>query len=98
MKGGKKMKNTKNKKEMVNASDESCFWSCDGSIARNIEDLKNALLKMDKKSFSHHVNKEKNDFANGVKEGIRDDVLASKLKKSKTVKTIIKAIENSLKK
>ena len=88
----------KNTKEMINASDESCFWSCDGSIIRNIEDLKNALLKMDKKSFNHHVNKEKNDFANWVKEVIGDDVLANKVKKSKTIKTIIKAIEDSLKK
>ncbi len=92
------MKNTKNIKKIINASDEFCFWSCDGSIARNLEDLKNALLKMDKKSFSHHVNKEKNDFANWVKEVIGDDALANKLKKTKTIKTTIKAIEDNLKK
>jgi len=88
----------KNTKKIINVSDEHCFWSCDGSIARNLEDLKNALLKMDKKSFTYHVNKEKNDFANWVKEVLGDDALANKLKKSKTIKTIIKAIEDSFKK
>ncbi|MCK5490344.1 MAG: hypothetical protein KAI67_00715 [Candidatus Pacebacteria bacterium] len=88
----------KNKKEIINVSDEQCFWFCNGSVARNLEDLKNALLEMDKKSFIYHVNKEKNDFAIWVKEILGDDVLANKLKKSKTIKTIIKAIENNLKK
>jgi len=88
----------KNIKKIINVSDEHCFWFCDGSIARNLEDLKNVLLKMDKKCFIYHVNKEKNDFSIWVKEVLGDDVLADKLKKSKTIKTIIKAVEGNLKK
>ena len=88
----------KKTKKIINVSDEHCFWSCDGSIARNLEDLKNVLLKMDKKCFIYHVNKEKNDFANWVKEVLGDDSLSNKLRKIKTIKTTVKVIDDSLKK
>ncbi|MDF1497877.1 MAG: DUF5752 family protein [Patescibacteria group bacterium] len=86
------------KKKLINAQDETCFWVCDGSVLRNIKDLKDSLLKMSKKSFTYHVNKEKNDFVEWTKNTLKDSVLANKLSKTKTLKTTIKAVEDALKK
>ncbi|MCK5332406.1 hypothetical protein KAJ41_00915 [Candidatus Parcubacteria bacterium] len=89
------MKKTKN---IISASDELCFWSCDGLVLRNLEDLKKSLMRMSKKTFEYHVNREKNDFATWIDNVLGDRVLANKLKKIKTIKTTIKTIENNLNK
>ena len=93
------MKKTKKEKlAVINAKDELRFWINNGPILKNLEDLKNALKKISEKTFKYHVNKEKNDFANWVKNVLSDKILANKLAKIKTVKTMIKAVEEELKK
>ena len=92
------MKKETKKIDLINAKDDQCFWVCNGSILRNIKDLKDSLLKMDKETFLNHVNKEKNDFAIWVKEITKDETLSKKISKNKTVKTMIKTINDRLKK
>lgn len=92
------MKKKTKKIDLVNAQDNQCFWVCNGSILRNIKDLKDSLSKMDKETFLNHVNKEKNDFATWVKEILEDETLSKKISKNKTVKTMIKTINDRLKK
>ena len=92
------MKKTKQKPVIINAENELCFWINNGPILRNLKDLKNALKKISEKTFKYHVNKEKNDFANWVKNVLSDKILANKLAKIKTIKTMIKAVEKELKK
>jgi len=93
------MKKTKEKKlSIVNAKDELCFWVNNGPILKNIRDLKNALDKMSGETFKYHVNKEKNDFADWVKDVLGDKMLASKLAKIKTAKTMLKTVEKRFKK
>ena len=93
------MKKTKKEKLIiVNAKGESCFWVNNGSVLKNIKDLKNALKEMNSKTFEYHVNKEKNDFVAWAKNVLRDETLANKLAKIKTLKTTIKAVEERLKK
>ena len=92
------MKKKTKKNDLVNAQDNQCFWVCNGSILRNIKDLKDSLSKMDKETFLNHVNKEKNDFATWVKEILEDETLSKKISKNKTVKTMIKTINDRLKK
>lgn len=91
-------KKTKEKLRLINAENELCFWINNGPILKNLNDLKNALLKMSEGSFKYHVNKEKNDFANWVKNVLKDSVLADKLAKTKTLKSAAKAVEDRLKK
>ena len=92
------MKKKTKKIDLTNAQDDQCFWVCNGSILRNIKDLKDSLSKMDKETFLNHVNKEKNDFATWVKEILEDETLSKKISKNKTVKTMIKTINDRLKK
>ncbi len=92
------MKKTKQKLAAINAENELCFWINNGPILRNLKDLKNALKKINEETFKYHVNKEKNDFADWVKNVLNDKTLANKLVKIKTVKTMTKAIEEELKK
>jgi len=92
------MKKTKQKLATINAENELCFWINNGPILRNLKDLKNALKKINEETFKYHVNKEKNDFADWVKNVLNDKTLANKLVKIKTVKTMTKAIEEELKK
>lgn len=91
-------KKTKNPPELVNADDTSSFWVNNGPVLKNIPDLKNALLGMSEDTFKYHVNKEKNDFADWVRDILKDNVLANKLAKTKTLKSTIKAVEERLKK
>ena len=92
------MRKTKEKISLINAEDKSCFWINNGPVLKNLKDLKESLLVMSKETFSYHANKEKNDFASWIKEVLKDNTLATKLAKTKTLKSTIKATENRLKK
>ena len=93
------MKKLKTKKSnLINAENELCFWINNGPILKNLKDLKNALKKINEETFRYHVNKEKNDFADWVKNVLGDKILANKLAKIKTAKTMIKTVEEKLKK
>ena len=94
----KTMRKTKEKPGLINAENESCFWINNGPVLKNLKDLKESLLTMSKETFSYHANKEKNDFADWIKEVLEDNTLANKLAKTKTLKATTKAIESSLKK
>ena len=72
-----------NFKAMVCAADGECFWTRDGRILQNIEDLHMAFGSMDDEVFLHHVTKEKNDFANWVEYVLRDLDCAVELRKAK---------------
>ena len=91
-------KKTKEKLDLINAKNESCFWINNGPVLKNLKDLKESLPIMSKETFNYHVNKEKNDFAAWIKEVLKDSALANKLAKTKTLKFTIKAIEDRLKK
>lgn len=84
------------KLELVNADGASCFWVNNGPVLRNIKDLKEALAVMNEETFNYHVNKERNDFAAWVKDVLRDEALGNKLLKTKTLKSVAKAVETRL--
>ncbi len=88
----------KAKKTLVAAQPYNCFWACSGKILKNLKELKDALQTMDKKTFEHHVNKTKNDFAKWINDVLMDAELSKKLAKIKTVKKTFKEIEYHLKK
>ncbi|MBW6440591.1 hypothetical protein K0B03_00990 [Patescibacteria group bacterium] len=92
------MKKETKKNDLTNAEDEKCFWVCNGTVLRNINDLKESLSKMDKETFLNHVNKEKNDFAEWIKKVINEEKLSRKISKSKTIKAMTKVIADELKK
>ena len=70
------------RKLLSEVPEEYVFRCRDGLILRNMEQLKNALMTMESDVYSFHANSEKNDFANWVKDIIKDDKLANSLQKA----------------
>jgi|SRR3989304_7562406 len=60
---------------------EKRFYSNDGRILNNLEELVSALKVMSDQTFRYHVNESKNDFANWIADVIGDDKLAADLRK-----------------
>lgn len=72
---------------------EQCFWVNNGPVVGSIEKLNEAISKMSKKTFMHHVNNEKNDFATWIKDVIGDEELAKVVSKTKTKPALSGAIK-----
>ena len=91
-------KETTNFKAMVCASDGECFWTRDGRILQNLEDLHMAFGSMDEEVFLHHVNKERNDFADWVEQVLADLDCAVKLRKATELGKAHTVLQSHLKK
>ena len=63
---------------------EYVFWCHDGRTLRDMKELGKALSTMTDETFAYHVNMEKNDFSNWVRDVIGDEKLARDLLKSTT--------------
>jgi hypothetical protein len=61
---------------------EKWFFFAHGRKAKDIEGLKKVLEKIDDIEFNHHVNDQRNDFANWVEGVFGEEELASKLRKA----------------
>ncbi|MBU4422043.1 hypothetical protein KKB41_03770 [Patescibacteria group bacterium] len=86
------------KLELVQADENSSFWINNGPILKNIKDLADALKNMSEELFAYHVNAEKNDFAVWAENVLKDETLAKKIAKSKSLKAAAKAVGARLKK
>jgi len=85
-------KATASAKLLVCAPDDKCFWTTDGTILKNLEELKFAFGTMNDEVFLHHVTKERNDFADWVQYVLEDLDCADALRKVKkrgTAKTVV---------
>ena len=60
---------------------EAVFWTNNGLLIHNIQDLINAIRNMPDFTFRYHVNKDnnKNDFADWIRDAYGDDELAMRL-------------------
>lgn len=92
------MNNTtkKIKHKLPDVAKEHNFFVHDGQILKNLHELPTALRKMNKETFAHHVNNEKNDFANWILDVIGQKKLAQKIDKLKSRTAISKAIQIKL--
>ena len=64
-----------------------------GHIIKNMKELKEAIKFMDKDTFRYHVTKNKNDFAEWVKNIIKDKELSDRMKKSVNKEHILTELE-----
>ncbi len=87
----------KSSRVLVCASDDRCFWTSDGKILRDLEELADALHGMEDEIFAHHVTKDKNDFANWVEDVLLDDDCAEALRKARKSSTAQKVVIKQLK-
>ena len=77
------------------------FWFNNGPVVSSLEQMQKALSRVKKNTFTHHVNKKKNDLALWVQYVIGDKELAKKLKKNRTKQSAGKTLKsrvNALKK
>ena len=88
---------TKTKKWMIkNCRPEKVFWLRDGRTLKNITEMLNALKKMDDGLFKYHVNEQKNDFANWIKDIFKQVELAQKIAPILEKGTYIAMIEETI--
>ncbi len=73
---------------------EQCFWVNNGPILKNLEEMANVLPEMNDETFQHHVNSEKNDFSNWVRDVISDQKLANDLLSSRNKESAFKKVNN----
>ena len=66
-------------KELKEAPEGKYFYVHNGMTLRNLDELAVSLELMDGKIFEYHVNNDKNDFSNWVKEVIKEEDLAKEL-------------------
>lgn len=75
---------------------EFAFWFCNGTIARNIFELKEGILYSPDSVFLYHASPEKDDFAKWILEVLGDNVLAAALKKVKDKQRYVEIIEDRI--
>ena len=90
------VKDADKKRPLVHAYNEKCFWVYNGPALSNLADLLRALTYMTDEQFSHHVTKEKNDFARWVAGVLLDTECAKALMKAGTVKRAVQIVERRL--
>ena len=84
------------RKYLSDVAPEQCFWVNNGSILKNLDELANTLPDLSEDAFYHHVNDEKNDFSNWVRDVIGDQALANDLISSKDKYSALRKIRNRM--
>ena len=73
-------------KFLFDVPEGNVFVTSDGRYLKNLMHLRTCLRNISGKSFSHHVNNNKNDFAEWIKSSIGDEELFSRIRNKKTIK------------
>ena len=74
---------------LSNAPEDKIFWVNDGRVLRNLKELSQELGDIEDETFSFHVNKDKNDFKNWIKDVIGDKKLAKDIVKTRKKKIML---------
>jgi regulator of sigma D len=82
-------KNTPTHTSLLDVKEEHNFKLKDGTELRNLEELLDKLKNMDKATFEHHVNEERNDFIDWIKDCVGDIELFEKVKATKSREKMI---------
>ncbi len=86
------------KKTLTYADNDHSFWVKNGQVLNSLIALQEAMASMESAVFAHHVNKEKNDFADWVDSVLCDEACAADLRKTKTAAsartTVIKYLKS----
>jgi hypothetical protein len=80
-------KNKKAKKIIKGIKPEFYFKLIDGSEIKNLMELADALHNMSDDVFYYHVNEQRNDFSNWIKDVFKHEKLANEILKSNKPET-----------
>ncbi len=84
-------------KFLANVRDGEEFYCANGKVFRNLRDLAEGLKTISPQDFAHHVNADKNDFANWIANCIGDIKLAEKVAKLNDPRLMRRAILDRIK-
>jgi hypothetical protein len=73
---------------------DKVFWCHDGKVLTNIAELADALRNMSEDTYRYHVNADKNDFANWLRDVVGDATLAGQVAKSATKAVAASKVES----
>jgi hypothetical protein len=76
--------------------DTNVFWCRDGSVFKNLDELKSGLARISDETFAYHVTPTKNDFSAWVRTTVGDSKLATDLDKSGSRAQALKRVEERL--
>lgn len=82
------------KRLLADVPEEFVFRCGNGCILHNMKELANELKSMSDETYAFHVNAEKNDFVNWVRDIIKDDVLVKDLRRASNWMQAVKAAAN----
>ncbi|MBI3034391.1 hypothetical protein HYY72_04475 [Candidatus Woesearchaeota archaeon] len=89
--------NTEDAKRILSdCTPDKCFWVNQGPILRNLNELSDALKGINDEQFTHHLNKDKNDFSKWVNDVFGDEELAKALSRVSTKTAAIKKINERI--
>ncbi len=89
------------KRYLSDTAPEQCFWVNHGPVLKNLIELEGLLPQISDETFRHHVNSQRNDFSNWIRDVLGDKKLANDLMSSKSRESAAKKVRerlNSLKK
>ena len=72
------------------------FRCVNGHILRNMREMESEFKIISKQDYAYHVNDEKNDFYNWVKDIIKDDSLANNLLKASSPTQAVRYVTKRL--
>lgn len=75
---------------------EQTFWLKDGKTIKNLPELARELRRINAEIFTHHVNNEKNDFANWTENCVKDSQLATLLRTTKNQQRMTAIVERKI--
>ncbi|MDO8567084.1 MAG: hypothetical protein Q7R57_00035 [Dehalococcoidales bacterium] len=84
------------RKWLADVPEDKVFWVQGGMTLKNLADLEAALKTMSDDTFNFHLNINKNDFSNWVRDVIGDEKLAGDLWVSTTRAQTLQAVSDRL--
>lgn len=89
----KKIKNNYMSKNLLEKVEEGKEFYCkNGKIISNLEELGREIKELELDTFLHHVNEERNDFENWIRDVVGDIILANRIKRTKRQSTMGRAV------
>ncbi len=81
---------------LLDVKPEHYFLFKDGAVVKNLDELYKTIEKISEDTFKHHVNEQKNDFHNWVRDVFEDKELADNLLKTRKKEELIGCIKSRI--
>jgi len=81
----------------LEACGEKAFYMANGTVINRLSELPEVIESTDEQTFSYHVNSEKNDFANWIRDVFDSKPLANKISTKCNKNEMVKILKTALK-